>query len=734
VAFLARFVAAAAILCVAFSAGAASLTVYDGALENAFANYYSWAATYNFTDASVVRGSEPHSISFKPDNWGAIRILAANGSVSYPLANFGSLTFWINGGTGGGQKVNVVLQLYDATKSPAQSATYLSLDVGSNANGGIAANTWHQVMIDFDALGMTYGNVNELVFADGSGGSQQPVYITDVVFNPRMNAIATGAAINVNVNTQSVGNAINPLIFGVSYGDATRNGQVGYTVRRWGGNSTTRYNWQVDVNSTASDWYFENIPGSLDRTHVPPLNNNADKFIKEALTAGSQPLMTIPTIGWTPRADSATQHPYTVGFSVAKYGNQSSIDPYDSNAGNGVYPGGSLITGNDPKDSSSPVDASFQQQWIAHMQSAFGMAAAGGVRFFTLDNEVMLWNSTHRDVHPNPATEDEIWGKALTYGKAIKQQEPNASVTGPVTWGYCDLFWSAADNCGTSNADRTAHGGLPFIAWYLQQNCANGRPVDYLDLHYYPQGNNVSLSDDDSPTTASRRLHSLKELYDPSWVSDSWIGTLGNSAPDNLSTPKFLPRIHAWINQYCPNTRIALTEYNWGNDGTISGAVAQAEALAIFAREGLDLATRWVAPSANSFAENAYSIFLNYDGKGSRISGNSVAATSSNVDQVGAYAFDMPGQRTMVLLTNKDVAFHDAALTFSSTRSGTWQRYAFSGSTPLAQVGATNAINSASLTVSALPPMSVTLVVLQDSSTAPPFTKHLSCVRIPCRR
>src|SRR6516225_1768434 len=57
-AFLARFAAAAALFCATCSADAAPLTVYDGALENAFANYYSWAAIYNFADASVVRGGE----------------------------------------------------------------------------------------------------------------------------------------------------------------------------------------------------------------------------------------------------------------------------------------------------------------------------------------------------------------------------------------------------------------------------------------------------------------------------------------------------------------------------------------------------------------------------------------------------------------------------------------------------------------------------------------------------
>jgi len=29
-------------------------------------------------------------------------------------------------------------------------------------------------------------------------------------------------------------------------------------VRRWGGNSTTRYNWQTSMTNTGSDWYFEN--------------------------------------------------------------------------------------------------------------------------------------------------------------------------------------------------------------------------------------------------------------------------------------------------------------------------------------------------------------------------------------------------------------------------------------------------------------------------------------------
>ena len=355
------------------------------------------------------------------------------------------------------------------------------------------------------------------------------------------------------------------------------------------------------------------------------------------------------------------------------------------------------------------------------MQTTFGTAAQGGVQFYALDNEIMLWNSTHIDVHPAALSYDAAWTATLNYATAIKQQEPNAQVTGPVTWGYPDLFTSAKDavDCGCSDgADRQAHSDLPFVAWYLQQICANplagGKHlVDYLDLHYYPQGANVALSDDDSSATATLRLASLKELYDPTWVSQSWIGSLGNTDANHYAIPDLIPRAKAWIDQYCPGTKLAITEYNWGNDGTSSGAVAQAELLAIFAREGVDIATRWIAPASGTKAEDAFSIFLNYDGAGGNVLADSVGASSSNVDEIGAYAFYLAGQRTMVLLTNKDTVAHDVALTFDSAHIGTWTLYGFTGSSALAQTAAGN-INGTTLTLSSLPPISASLLVIPD--------------------
>lgn len=527
-----------------------------------------------------------------------------------------------------------------------------------------------------------------------------------------------GTAINVSVDRDSDVHPFSKLILGVSYGDPARNAQIGYPLVRWGGNSTTRYNWQVDVHNTASDYFYENIPGASDRSQVPPIGNAADAFVAAAIGAGAQPLMTIPTMGWTPRADSPLAHPYLAGFSVAKYGPQQATDPWDPDAGNGIHSGGSPIVGNDPLDTSFATTPLFQRDWIAHFQSIFGNAGQGGVMFYSLDNEVMLWNSTHRDVHPQATTYDETWGKASSYGGMIKQQDPAAQVTGPVTWGYCDLFGSAADNC-MDGPDRQAHGGLPFVAWYLQQICTHpltggGHVVDYLDLHYYPQGTNVALSDDDSTPTAARRLASLKELYDGNWVSDSWIADLGDADANHYDKPNLIPRVRAWIDQYCPGTRLAITEYNWGNDNTASGAVAQAELFGIFAREGVDVASRWVAPAANSRAERAFTLFLNYDGNGAAVTGNSVAASSSAPDTLGAYAFQS-GAKTWVLLTNKTASSHDATVQFAQIHDGPWKLYGFDAS-HVVHVMASGVLDHATaLTLSGLPAMSASLLVTQSN-------------------
>lgn len=67
-----------------------------------------------------------------------------------------------------------------------------------------------------------------------------------------------------------------------------------------------------------------------------------------------------------------------------------------------------------------------------------------------------------------------------------------------------------------------------------------------------------------------------------------------------------------------------------------------------------------------------------------------------------------------MLLTNKDTVAHDVALSFNASHAATWKLYGFSGTTPLVPTGSGD-IAGATLTLSALPALSASLLVVPDN-------------------
>ncbi len=521
-------------------------------------------------------------------------------------------------------------------------------------------------------------------------------------------ASAPAAPVAVTVNPTLDRHPINPLVYGVNFGTTQEFTGVPYTVRRWGGNSTTRYNWQLDTHNTASDWFFMNIPSDIANPAALPDGSDADLFVAETRGAGAEVVMTAPTIGWTPKARRKDW-----GFSVARYGAQTATECTatggafwcTADAGNGTRAAdGQPIAGNDPHDTSLEIGPDFVAGWMAHLASRFGSASGGGVRYWALDNEPALWNSTHRDVHPSPLTYDELWQRTSDYASRIKQADPAAQVMGPVSWGWCEYFYSAADGCGPG-PDRVAHGNLPLLEWWLKQVndhplAGGARLVDLLDVHYYPQDGSA-LNDDESAATSARRLRMLKSLYDSTYVDESWIG----------QPVRLIPRMKQMIAARAPGLGLAITEYHFGGDTGISSAIAQAEALAIFGREGVSLATRWVAPQHGTRCEDAFRMFLAYDGAGARVTGQSVRATSAAVDRVGAYAIDDgPAGRLHVLLFNKSTVAETAHLTVADGLGTNVALWRFTAATPLGSAGGTTLSGGA--VDLALPARSATLAVI----------------------
>jgi hypothetical protein len=523
-------------------------------------------------------------------------------------------------------------------------------------------------------------------------------------------AVAAAATITVAVDPGAARHPISPLIYGVNFGDDAQAALLRWPVRRWGGNAVTRYSWQDDTANRASDWFFYNLPNDNPNPQNLPDGSASDLFADATRAAAGEPLITVPTIGWTP-IDRTRRW----GFSVAKYGPQQATECTatgfaswcNPDAGNGIRQDNTPITGNNPQDTSRPVDPSFVTAWMGHLAGRTGTAANGGVRLYALDNEPTLWNSTHRDVHPQPTTYDELWQRTQQYAAAIKAQDPQAQVLGPADWGWCAYFFSAADGC-QAGPDAQAHGNLALTPWYLQQvasyQAAHGvRLLDYLDVHYYPQAGNVALSDDESAATSALRLRSLKGLYDPSYVDESWIG----QAVD------LIPRMKQWVAAELPGTRLAISEYNWGNDNGPSSALAQAEALAIFGREGVDLAARWVAPTPGSRVEDAFRLYLDFDGKGARVAGDSVQAISSAPDAVGAYAVAGAGSRLHLLLFNKDTVSRTVQVQVAGSPSAPLTLYEFDAANRFGQAG-TAALAAGAVTFT-LPPRSATLAVTAPS-------------------
>src|SRR5580693_2744093 len=64
----------------------------------------------------------------------------------------------------------------------------------------------------------------------------------------------------VSVDANANRHAINHNIYGIAYGDAHDVTTLNAPLNRWGGNATSRYNWQIDAHSAGADWYFETYP------------------------------------------------------------------------------------------------------------------------------------------------------------------------------------------------------------------------------------------------------------------------------------------------------------------------------------------------------------------------------------------------------------------------------------------------------------------------------------------
>lgn len=690
------FVSLALVCSMSIVQGQSAVTVYDEALAANWQNW-SWDSTVNLAATTIVQGGSKAVAATFNNAWAGVYLRLANGSLA---DGYDRVRFWVNGGAMGGQEIG--FSFFDVNGVPTEG-TSLTL----------TANTWTQVEVLLGGFGSSTG-LYGLVWQDQTGGAQPTFYLDNIqiIGSGIVPTPPPAGSVVLQVDANAGLRAISPEIYGLNFADPALAADIRLPVNRWGGNATTRYNWQNDTSNRASDWYFENIPADNPNPGNLPNGSSADQFISDNRATNTQTLLTIPMIGWTPKSRG-----YDCGFSVAKYGAQQATDwEWRPDCGNGVRSDGTLITGNTPSDTSLAIGPSFVQDWMEHIEDQFG---AGAVRYYNLDNEPSLWNSTHRDVFPNGLSYDELRDRTYLYAAAIKATDPAALTLGPVEYGWTGYFYSGLDAAQPGNwwenpIDRLAHGNKPLVQWYLEQMQAyedtNGvRILDYLDLHYYPAAPGVTLTTAGNASVQALRLRTTRSLWDATYTDESWIGDPSQA----IRQVRLIPRMRDWVNSYYPGTRLAISEYNFGGLEHINGALTQADALGIFGREGLDLATLWDPPTAAQPGAYAFRMYRNYDGAGGSFGETSVVATSSDQSKLSIYAAKRADDALTIMVINKTGAAITSPLTINNFSGNMAEVYRYSG-VNLNQIvrEADAAVNGGSLNAT-YPANSITLLVVK---------------------
>ena len=217
-------------------AAQAPLPIYTDNLVNDFQNW-SWA-TVNFANtAPVFSGND--SISVSASDYSAVWLYAPD----FNTAPYTNLSFWINGGTGGGQVINVW-----GTLGEVNQASYTL--------PALAANTWQQFTIPLSALGVAnQTNCNGFWWQLNSSGSAPTFYMDAVQLNRVPAPALTHLAINA---TQPVRTAdarwfgINTAIwdgyFDTSETVSQLNEAALTTLRFPGGSASDEYNWASNTS------------------------------------------------------------------------------------------------------------------------------------------------------------------------------------------------------------------------------------------------------------------------------------------------------------------------------------------------------------------------------------------------------------------------------------------------------------------------------------------------------
>lgn len=516
---------------------------------------------------------------------------------------------------------------------------------------------------------------------------------------------------------------ISPYIYGVNNG-ADLNAVSAKSVRL-GGNRMSAYNWENNMSNAGSDYknmsdmyLITDIPDEFKRVPGGPALALSDQAHEHDIP---YTLLTLQMLGYVTSSkkgslseENAAPSEYWVKVENRKNG-EFTLEP-------------------DKKDG-----AVYTDEYLNYLFDKLGKSdSETGIKAYALDNEPVLWKHTHSLAQRGELSCAEIIEKSVDLASLVKEMDPGADVFGPALFGY-----SAFKDFGNPSdwqQLKADNGYRWFIDFYLDEmnkaeKNVGTRILDVLDIHYYTEAKGVcgerSCAHYDNDGCVKARLDSVKSLYDGTYREDSWITDTG------AEFFPLLPNIRQSIDKYYPGTKIGFTEYNFGGGDHISGAVAEADTLGIFAEYGVYFASIWSFDN-NQYQLSAINMFTNYDGNGNGFGDTLIRSECENGDISVYSSIDGDDEGTVkIIVTNHSL--HDGApVEINVASEGKYQSagvYSLSGdSSEIKVMPAVEDISENTFSYT-LPPLSVTEFIVNKIDEQPsvhgPGAGDIKKVNIP---
>lgn len=447
-------------------------------------------------------------------------------------------------------------------------------------------------------------------------------------------------SVDFNITIGDSLKTISPYIYGTNQ---LLTEEEGWTAMRQGGNRLTGYNWENNASNAGTD-YLNSSDNFL--TWIAGIQNEnepgivSSTFRDKSIELNAYSLITLQLAGYVARDKRGTvtqqQTAPSSRWRAVQFQKGSAFSLQPDTSDNFVY----------------------LDEYVNFLVNRFGMAnTSTGIKGYALDNEPALWSSTHLRIHPIKARCLEMVQKAINVSLAVKDVDPYLEIFGPVLYGF-NAYYNFQDAADWDSV-KAGNNYQWFIDYYLdemkQAEINSGkRLLDVLDIHWYPEamGDN-RITQTNANTTADKlaRVQAPRTLWDESYTENSWIGQwFGSYLP-------LIPRLKESIDEYYPGTKLAFTEFSYGGENDITGAIAMADVLGIFGKYDVYLGTYWQLDSPSDYISAAYKIYRNYDGNNSTFGNYLLPSVTSDKVNTSVYgSIDETGSKIHLIAINKKLS------------------------------------------------------------------------------